>query len=131
VRWDAGEHYWNSTNYTGYFNPSNQLALLKFSRGEEGYWSEFEYYFRDEELFFIYIHSGEPDGAEKEARIYFSSKVIVQALLKSRAAGDEKKMADLENRRYDSVMDNLEKSSREHYIGVETEVSQFRAAMKK
>jgi hypothetical protein len=131
ARWDAGEHYWNSTDYTGYFDRSDQLALLKFAHGEEGYWSEHEHYFRDGELFFIYVHSGTPDGEEKEERIYFSSKVIVQALLKSKAAGDTTRMADLENKRHDSVMDNIDAASKEHYLSVATEVGHFNEALRK
>ena len=132
VRWESGTASPGvGTTYTGYFDPANKLVLLKYARGEEGYWSEHEYYFRDEEIFFIFIHSGTPDGAEKEERIYITSKLILHALLKTKAAGDSRKIGDLENKRYDAVMDNIDASSRTYYLGVEAELSHFNEALKK
>ncbi|BDA78556.1 hypothetical protein LPTSP3_g14860 [Leptospira kobayashii] len=121
--------YMDHVNYTGYLNSSHDLILLKFSRGEEGYWAEYEYYFKNKELLFIYIYSGEPDGKEKQERIYFWNKKIIQALIKEKFAEEKKTINDLENKTYDTIMNDINKFARDFLNDAETERKKFYQAL--
>lgn len=45
--------YSYSLNYTGYFNAKGELVLLTYSDSDEGYYSEYSYYFKDGNEFFL------------------------------------------------------------------------------
>jgi hypothetical protein len=129
VRWDAGASYWNSTNYTGYLDASKQVVMLKFSHGEEGYWGNYEYYFNNGEIGFIFIHSGEPDGTEKQESIYFWNKAIIRANIKQKPSDQTRSMDDLEEKTNDEIMNRVGESTQMFLTGVDTEIRNFREAM--
>lgn len=129
VRWDAGTSYWNSTTYTGYLDDAKQIVLLKFSHGEEGYWANYEYFFRQGEIAFIAIHSGEPDGAEKLETIYFWNREIIQAYVKQKPSGEPRSLDELEERFHDEIMSRPGEFTQSFLNGVETELRNFREAM--
>lgn len=129
VRWDAGASYWNSTNYTGYLDASKQVVLLKFSHGEEGYWSHYEYYFANGEIVFIFIHSGEPDGTEKQESVYFWNKEIIQAYLKQKPSNESRPIDDLEEKPNNEIMARVGESTEIFLRGVDTELRNFHDAL--
>jgi hypothetical protein len=121
--------YWNNRHYTGFLNSKNELDKLTFSIGEEGYWSNYEYCFKNGEVFFIFIHSGQPDGSEKQQRIYIWNKTIINALLKEKTVDDNRKISEIENKRDDTIMENVTNETRNNLQGLEVDVSNFYKAM--
>lgn len=117
--------YWNNTRYTAYYNLNHQLVRLNFAIGEEGYWSEVEYYFKDGQIMFIYIYSGEPDGSEKQERIYFWKSEIFHALIKLKAAGDKRTFSDIPNKPHRNIMNNLGAETKKYLESIENELQKF------
>jgi cytochrome oxidase assembly protein ShyY1 len=119
------EAYWMNVQYTGYLDNKNQLVLLKFSVGEEGYWSSYEMYFKDENIIFIYNESGEPDESERQDRIYFHNRRIIRALMKSKSGSLNKTFDQIENINNVEIMNDVEQSSIDYLKNVDAHVSQF------
>ena len=117
--------YWDNTHYTAYINSNHELVRLNFSVGEEGYWSQHEYYFKHGKIFFIYIYSGEPDGSEKQVRIYFWDNTIIHALLKQKLSDEPRSITDIPNKRFDAVMDNVTMETYRYLESVENELKKY------
>ncbi len=73
--------YWNQANYMAYYE-GDDLVKLCMEMGEEGYWSETELYMKNNEVFFIFRVSSDPEGFETRGRFYFHEGVIIEALIK-------------------------------------------------
>jgi len=103
-----GQTVFDECETYGYFNNNNELVLLtnKYA-GEEGTWYDYQFYFKNEQVFFILMSDG--DGrTETQERIYFYEGKIIQALIKRKSYYDERDFSDIKNERYDFVMDNIE-----------------------
>jgi hypothetical protein len=101
---DASEIY-------GYFNKNKELVLLTNEyRGEENSWHDYQYYFRNGEVFFIFIREG-ADEEETQKRIYFWDGKIIRALIKEKKWDDKRNISEIENRRDDFIMDKVEEQS--------------------
>lgn len=129
VFYTVKDRYWNNVHYTGYLNSGNELVKLTYSIGEEGYWGNYEYYFKNGEVFFIFIHSGEPDGSEKQERIYIWNKTIINALLKEKTAEDKRNISEIENKRDDIIMENVINETKNNLNGVDIELTKFYSAL--
>jgi hypothetical protein len=121
--------YMDHLKYTGYYNSSGQLVLLKYKRGEEGYWSLYEYYFKNNEIFFSFIHSGDPEGGETEERIYFWDKKIIQAYLKTKPVDNETRIEG--NEVNDVFMKDVERQTEYFLLQVKDSIDKFKQALNK
>ncbi len=89
--------YFDMANFMAYYK-DNQIVKLVENVGEEGYASDYSYYLRGGELFFIYIERYYTDNKYQEERIYIDGGKIIKALDKSKEPGDEKTaFSSLEN----------------------------------
>lgn len=95
----------------GYFNKNKELVLLTNEyRGEENSWQEYNYYFKNGEVFFIYTRTGQNEE-ETQMRIYFWDEKIIRALIKEKKWDDNRNISEIENKRDDYIMDNVEEKS--------------------
>jgi hypothetical protein len=114
----------------GYFNKNNELVLLtnKYA-GEEGTWNDYQYYFKNEKVFFILKSEG--DGmTETQERIYFYEGNIIMALIKRKSYDYEKDFKDIKNERYDFVMNNIEEQSQKYLKYTKSFIDDFYKGLK-
>ena len=112
IYYEDMEAYWNNTDYEAYYNAENQLVLLTFDVGEEGYFSYYEYYFKDRKPFFVFKQSSDPEDNETEERIYIYNDKIVRALIKENPSTEIRIFSEIQNKEDKKIMDNIEKSSK-------------------
>ncbi len=131
VYYSNEDAYWMNVEYTGYFNNSKKLVYLTYEFGEEGYGSEVQYYFKNDQVFFIFIESIDPEENITQERIYFWNKKIIKALIKEKRATDDRTFAKIPNKKHVELLTDINKSSKIKLSGVELDRTQFFSALKK
>jgi len=123
-----------SIPYTAYFNSKDQMVMLTSEGGEEGVWNKTEYYFKDSKIIFIYnLEENEHDPIETttELRVYFCDNRIIQALIKEKTENGEQDLSKIKNKRFNSVMDNLDAATKSWLKTVDEEIKTFYEGLRK
>ena len=99
--------YGGDTPYAFYdfvYNEKNELKNIHYHYGEEGYYSEENYYFADGKLIFVYTVDEEPDWVEgeyvtyvSEQRIYLYDNEIFEYFIKSNSENLDKDISEIKN----------------------------------
>ncbi|MBN2893201.1 MAG: hypothetical protein JXL97_15125 [Bacteroidales bacterium] len=102
--------------YDFWFDSNGELVKIQESMGEEGYYTERNYYFDDKNLFFYFSSDNEP-GEESyeeidyfitEYRVYFYNGEIFEFLSKYKDESDKRKISDIKNEKVEWEPEQIE-----------------------
>ena len=90
--------YADSKYYTGYFNEQNQLVLLEFSLYDGGYETDYEYYFKDGQAFYVFRNNyWEPENEESQEFAFIDGRKVILFLMKKKPLDDETPFSEIES----------------------------------
>jgi hypothetical protein len=98
VAFHQGDHYWNNTNYTGYFDKSNNLRLLTFSINDEGYATDCQYFYNQGEVFYILNNQNvERMNETSEEQVFIYNGKVLSAYYKNKTIEDKTPFSEIKS----------------------------------